>query len=135
HKIKVGVIVNYFSEQILKRDYELYSLIPINHEKIIKKYNMKTVFIDGDFLTSTNNWNDCRLEDIINQLKKLNVDIYLINNNNLSNMHYNNVKNINFDLNLENNNEDINEITLPLLINEHLINPITQSLKYDILFV
>lgn len=135
HKIKVGVIVNYFSEQILKRDYELYSLIPINHEKIIKKYNLKTVFIDGDFLTSTNPWKDFRLEDIINQLKKLNVDIYLINNNNLSNMHYNNVKNINFDLNLENNNEDINEITLPLLINEHLINPITQSLEYDILLV
>lgn len=135
HKLKVGVIVNYFSEQILKRDYELYSLIPINHEKIIKEYNLKTVFIDGDFLTSTNPWKDFRLEDIINQLKKLNVDIYLINNNNLSDLDYNDVKNISFDYNSKVNKRYKNEITLPLLVNEHLLNPMSTNIEHDILLV
>src|SRR5699024_7191653 len=134
-RTKVGAIVNFFSEQFLNRDFEVLNLIPINHETYIKLYNLKTIFIDFNLIERNHPWKDFAINDIVDQLKKLDVDIYIINNTGFSKIEIDGVTIIDVKAEEEKITYNNNNFILPTLINEKQFNVVEKNLKYDILIV
>lgn len=132
----VGVVTNYFTEQFLKRDFRTKKLMSDDILEVIEDNRIEVVFIETYIYEEDHSWFGYDFSQIIEEIKKYNVNIIEVNVNDfLPNTHRNAFYRLNLDSTVESIESDADSTTLPLMINEKLINPIDDKKSKDILFV
>lgn len=131
----VGVIVNYLSKQFLNRHYNLFDVPPANFVDYLILNNIETIFIDNYLYEEDHNWYGKEINGLIAHAKLNNIKIIIIKNN--SESIYNNY--LDFPvIEITLNDKTINtkkRVFLPLIIDEHVFNPIDAQKKNDILYI
>lgn len=134
HNQEVGIISTFFTEQMLMRDFSILKLKPENYIEIILEKRIEVVFIDSHIYETDNVWFDYEIQQIINMIQKVDVNIVIVNND--EDFQY--LKGNNYFINVETdrNNIEINEniLSIPILLNENLFNPINDKPKLDITY-
>ena len=133
---KIGFIGTMFTEQFLRKSYELISIGYKNFKADIELNNIDTVFIDNDLFESDHEWYKQNRGNIINFLKNSSRNIVVVKN---TTKDVANIFKRAYILNISiNNNSYINhgfQIDVPILLNEKYFNPIGSKYKNDIVYL
>lgn len=131
---EVAVISTYLTEQMIVRDFSVVRLSPTNYEEKIMERNIEVVFIDSSIYEKDHTWYKFETKTIIDLIRKLDVNIIIVNNDDTKQY----VDDEYFHINIYQNNKDIdlnhNILSIPVVLNENLFNPINDNPKLDVLY-
>lgn len=133
---RVGIISTIFTEQYLLKSYNLHVIKHENFSEDIELNGVETVFIDNDIFETDHPWYKKNRGHLINYLKRNNKTICVVQNTtkpiaNIFKQAY--ILQINPE-----SNEYINHgyiLEAPLLVDEHIHNPISSKQKEDITYM
>lgn len=131
----VGVVTNYLTEQFIKRDFTTKKMNIGECEHVIEKNKIEVVFIENNIYEEDHHWYDFSIKDTVEYFKRLNVNIIIIT-------HEGNFELIDdecFQINISQNQMspvfEQSVLTIPMLFNEVVFNPVEIKKTKDILFV
>src|SRR5699024_703397 len=131
----VGVVANFLTEQFIKRDFATKKMNIGECEDIIEKNMIEIVFIENNIYEEDHQWYDFTLRDTVEYFKKLNVNIIIINNGESNQLIDTECFQINISRNQIEPVYDISTLTIPMMINEKIINPTEGKKTKDIIFL
>src|SRR5699024_609223 len=129
----VGVIANYFTEQLLKRDFKIKKILINDVLDVLEKNMIEVVFIETNIYEEDHDWYGYSFKEMADYIEKFNVNVIALNS-------YETDKNndyfqLNFNSKYRECKIEGNVISMPLLLNEYIFNPIeTHRKNQDILF-
>lgn len=121
----VGFVGSYFTEQLLRTDFNLKVLEKGFCETITVDSQLTTVFIDTEFFNIDNSWSQFSLIDLIGYLESLDLMIVLVTYRKKT------ISSDYFHLHISKDCAEYktseHHIAIPYLINENIFNPINQK--------
>lgn len=131
---EVAIISTYLTEQMITRDFSVVRLTPANYEETIMERNIEVVFIDSYLYEEDHKWFDFDTKTIIDLIRKLDVNIVIVNNDDSKKY----LDDDYFHINISQDNVEIeltyNALSIPVILNENLFNPINDNPKLDVLY-
>lgn len=130
-----GTIVNYFSEQLLERDFTTKRIPFETYAEYISENDIDIVFIDNMIYESDHSWFEKEIKLLLYHLEKTSIKIVVIKNTREQ------IKQLFKGLfiweigDYEKISYSYNQLKTPVLLNEYLYNPINNKKTIDILLV
>ncbi|WP_462420192.1 glycosyltransferase [Salinicoccus sp. Marseille-QA3877] len=129
----VGVIANFFTEQLLKRDFKTKKMLINDVLDLLEENMIEVVFIECNIYEEDHDWYGYSFKEMADYIEKFNVNVIAVNSDQLEN--YNDYFQLNFSSKHKECEIEGNIISMPLMLNEYMFNPIeTHRKKHDILF-
>jgi len=133
---RIGVIGTLFTEQFLKKSYDIYNIGFDNFKADIELNNIDTVFIDNDLYESDHVWYKKNRGNIINFLKNSKRNIVVVKN---TTKDVANIFKRAFILNISLSNKNyVNHgyiVEAPILINEDFYCPVGSKFVKDVVYL
>ena len=131
---KIGVITNYSTEEFLKRDFVTKKMNLGEYVELVHQEQIEVIFIERDIYEIDHQWYGLKLEEIIESIKKLNVNIVIVDNT-LDNESIEDypcifMKEDREDIQLQNY-----KLHMPYMLNEKLLNPTKVKKNIDLIAI